>query len=126
VTIDQAGNVFTAEDSIDCKGLSATISEFSPPSFTQSVVFDGLFGSILSTDAQGNLYGATSTGGQFDQGFVYKLTCCWTFTDLHDFGAPGDGAYPMAAPLVDAQGNVYGTTSSGGALAQGVVWKISP
>ena len=60
-------------------------------------------------------------------GNVYKLTCCWNYTDLHDFaGGPDDGATPGAAPVVDPQGNIYGTTSAGGAYGYGVVWEISP
>src|SRR3984957_3962520 len=38
-----------------------------------------------------------------------------TFSTLYSFaGPPNDGVQPMASPIVDAEGNVYGTTSSGG------------
>jgi hypothetical protein len=85
----------------------------------------------VSTDASGNLYGTTSDGGQYFQGNVFKLTCCWNYTDLYDFSGGDDGSRPTAAPVVDAQGNIYGTTSQGGASGQGangkgVVWEISP
>ena len=60
-------------------------------------------------------------------GTVFKLTCCWNYTSLHDFaGGLDDGAQPSAGPVVDAEGNIYGTTSYGGAYRQGVVWEISP
>ncbi len=79
----------------------------------------------VSTDALGNVYGTTN--GYYFSENVFELTCCWNYTDLHDFtGPPNDGANPEAAPVVDAQGNIYGTTSSGGTYGYGVVWEISP
>ena len=60
-------------------------------------------------------------------GNVFELTCCWNYTDLHDFvGGPNDGQQPEASPVVDAQGNIYGTTQYGGLYGYGVVWEISP
>jgi uncharacterized repeat protein (TIGR03803 family) len=32
----------------------------------------------------------------------------------------------MASPVVDSQGNIYGTTLNGGTYGFGVVWEISP
>lgn len=55
----------------------------------------------------------------------------WTFSDLHDFGGPGDGDIPVSVPLFDAAGNLYGTTESGG-IGQcqgggcGTVFELSP
>ena len=81
--------------------------------------------SWISTDASGNVYGTVDNLGNY--GNVYKLTCCWNYTDLHDFaGPPNDGATPEAPPVVDAQGNIYGTTQYGGTYGQGVVWEITP
>jgi uncharacterized repeat protein (TIGR03803 family) len=50
-----------------------------------------------------------------------------TFATLHIFeGSPTDGSYPEA-PLVQAtNGNLYGTTFTGGASASGTVFKITP
>jgi len=51
----------------------------------------------------------------------------WTCTDLHDFpGQQGDGEVPIGGVTVDASGNLYGTTSAGGANGAGVVWEITP
>lgn len=49
----------------------------------------------------------------------------WTETVLHDF-VVSDGQYPAGSVLVDANGNLYGTTSYGGAYGNGVVWEITP
>ncbi len=81
----------------------------------------------VSTDALGNVYGTTNNVSMFIPSNVFELTCCWNYTDLHDFaGGPSDGANPEASPVVDAQGNIYGTTQNGGAYGYGVVWEISP
>ena len=46
------------------------------------------------------------------------------FTVLHSFTGP-DGGNPSAVGLtLDASGNLYGTTSGGGASGSGVVFKL--
>jgi uncharacterized repeat protein (TIGR03803 family) len=66
-------------------------------------------------DAQGNLYGTTESGGAYNNGTVFKLTPSGTETVLHSFaGSPNDGFFPEAPLIMDAQGNLYGTTFAGG------------
>jgi uncharacterized repeat protein (TIGR03803 family) len=82
----------------------------------------------LSMDAAGNLYGTTRQGGQFGAGSVFKLTPemgSWTYTSLHDFTGGSDGNGPGSRVVLDAQGNVFGTTTSGGTSNYGVAFKIS-
>jgi uncharacterized repeat protein (TIGR03803 family) len=71
-------------------------------------------------DAQGNLYGTTSGGGALGWGTVFKLDTTGSETVLYSFaGAPdGDGSY--AGLVMDAKGNLYGTTPSGGNSGCGV------
>ncbi|HLY15840.1 MAG TPA: choice-of-anchor tandem repeat GloVer-containing protein [Bryobacteraceae bacterium] len=45
---------------------------------------------------------------------------------LDNFGCPPKGAFPQAGVIRDAAGNLYGTTVSGGAANQGVVYKLDP
>jgi uncharacterized repeat protein (TIGR03803 family) len=88
----------------------------------------------LGIDAEGNLYGTTSAGGGTnDCGTVFKLSPSGTLTPLHAFtGCGEDGVLPTTAPFVDAAGNIYGTTGSGGRISSecpfgcGVVFKITP
>lgn len=47
-----------------------------------------------------------------------------TFTVLHTFTHYGDGGEPMAGLTMDRDGNLYGTTSAGGA-GYGTVFKLS-
>src|SRR6266853_6043698 len=50
-----------------------------------------------------------------------------TETVLHTFDQNGkDGSYPIAGLLRDASGNLYGTTSEGGAHGYGMVFEFSP
>lgn len=74
----------------------------------------------LVFDHAGNLYGMTTAGGTSaeDFGTVFELSPeprgKWTEKVLHSFGSAGDGALPAAGPTIDASGNLYGTTASGG------------
>ena len=83
-------------------------------------------GGGLIQDAAGNLYGTTSTGGANagplgqGGGTVFKVDSTGHETVLYSFcSAPNctDGSYPMAGLIQDAAGNLYGTTTSGGATA---------
>jgi len=87
------------------------------------------WGSVVR-DAQGNLYGTTYSGGvqlysNGGYGTVFKVDSSGAETVLHRFTNGADGAYPWKGSLLlDASGNLYGTTSSGGANDSGVVFKI--
>ncbi len=78
-------------------------------------------------DQFGNLYGTTSKGGEFNGGTVFIIPEDGTGEFVvHSFGAPGDGQWPYGVLAIDADGNLYGTTISGGAAQQGTVFKIEP
>jgi uncharacterized repeat protein (TIGR03803 family) len=83
----------------------------------------------LTLDAAGNLYGTTSDGYFFDNGTVFQMAPgpngTWTETVLHSFNYTY-GAYPQAGLIFDGAGNLYGTTSNGGAYAYGTVYKMAP
>ena len=73
----------------------------------------------------GNFYGTTSRGGTNDTGTVYKMTPGGTVSILHSFtNTTGDGTSPLA--LVQGKdGNLYGSSYSGGTGSHGVIFKIS-
>jgi uncharacterized repeat protein (TIGR03803 family) len=95
---------------------------------------DGTFPAAgLIVDAAGNLYGTAPT----NLGDVFQLVPGsngkWTENVLHIFSTNGDGATPLAALIFDAAGNLYGTTSQGGAYSCGnyyggcgTVFKLTP
>ncbi len=88
----------------------------------------------LIMDSSGNLYGTASSGGAYGFGALFKLTPSaggWTYTAVHDFCAGGyppcsDGYTPSGNLAFDSAGNLYGTTSNGGAHGGGVVYEITP
>lgn len=68
----------------------------------------------LAIDTNGILYGTASIGGSFGSGVVFKSSEAGQETAIYSFGGGTDGANPEAAPLVDAKGDIYGTTYNGG------------
>lgn len=81
----------------------------------------------LIADAVGNLYGTTSTGGPSGFGSVYKLNpSTGTLTTLASFNSSSGFAPSYGNLLADGVGNLYGTTSIGGALSAGTVFKLNP
>jgi len=85
----------------------------------------------LALDAAGNLYGTTTAGGASGNGAVFKLTAPkkgakWKETLLYSFGTGADGAIPVAGVTFDKAGNLYGTTSAGGAYGYGTIFQLIP
>jgi uncharacterized repeat protein (TIGR03803 family) len=85
----------------------------------------------LILDAAGNLYGTTAEGGAHGYGTVFQLAPGtngkWTEKVLHSFNANGkDGWYPTAGLIFDAAGNLYGTTTEGGAYGRGTAFQLAP
>lgn len=71
-------------------------------------------------DSAGNLYGTTYMGGAYDLGVVFKFDTAGNEVIFHTFkGGPSDGGNPYSSLLVDKQGNLYGTVSTGGATGNG-------
>jgi len=74
---------------------------------------------LLIRDPNGNLYGATSGGGDANCpnaggggcGTVYEVAKDGHYTILYSFaGGSGDGAVPVSGVTRDAAGNLFGTT----------------
>jgi uncharacterized repeat protein (TIGR03803 family) len=89
-------------------------------------------GAGLVRDTKGNLYGTTEEGGtgtcSGGCGTVFEVTSSGTETILHSFCETArDGGSPLAGLIRDAEGNLYGTTSSGGTyLSYGTVFEVTP
>jgi uncharacterized repeat protein (TIGR03803 family) len=85
----------------------------------------------VTLDAKGNLYGTTSAGGSHGSGTVFELSPGssdgWTESVLHSFTGGADGKDPLGGVILDAAGNLYGTTFEGGGPGNyGVVFKLLP
>jgi uncharacterized repeat protein (TIGR03803 family) len=84
----------------------------------------------LIQDAAGNLYGVNNQGG-VSRGIIFELspptppTTAWAFKILYSLSWT-DGLGPSGNLLLDSNGNLYGTTSGGGAGASGTVFTLHP
>jgi uncharacterized repeat protein (TIGR03803 family) len=79
-------------------------------------------------DAAGNLYGTTLSGGANNWGAVFSLTPSGTYTVLYSFcslGACADGSQPQGNLVALSPGNLYETTTLGGANNSGTVYKLT-
>lgn len=121
------GTVFKLTRGTDGRWKESILYNFPKP-------YDGSSpGASLVFDAVGNLYGTAATGGNDacpnGCGVVFKLTPGaggrWTYSVVHRFNFH-DGANPAAALILDDKGNLYGTTTIGGAGGYGVVFEITP
>src|ERR1017187_9221619 len=77
----------------------------------------------------GDFYGTTLQGGAKESGTVFKITPSGTLTTLYSFCSQTnckDGVNPYAGLVQAANGDLYGTTSGGGNLGWGTVFKITP
>jgi uncharacterized repeat protein (TIGR03803 family) len=86
----------------------------------------------VAFDKEGNLYGTTSAGGSPKypgSGVVYKLTpgqSGWTEQILYAFLNGAKGGTLLGEVNFNSAGNIYSTAESGGADAQGVVFRLTP
>jgi uncharacterized repeat protein (TIGR03803 family) len=136
---DQSGNLYGT--TISGGATEGTVYELSPNgdgtwiekvlhAFGKGIDGKEPFASLVA-DSGGNLYGTTLFGGTYGGGTVFKLTPAadgpWTETVLHSFGNGTDGKGPyLGALILDAAGNLYGTTGGGGKFGGGTVFEITP
>jgi len=86
-------------------------------------------GLLLGTS--GKLYGTTYYDGANNLGSVYELSRTamggWKERVLYSFQGGSDGQNSLSNLVIDAAGNLYGTTSEGGASCScGTIFKLTP
>jgi uncharacterized repeat protein (TIGR03803 family) len=137
VVRDTAGNWYGTTSQGGTHGVG-TVYELthSTKGWTETVIHSFAGGSDGSTpmaglifDQAGNLFGTTNQGGNSNLGVVFELKRTnqrWKETVLHSFAGNGqDGASPYSGGLaLDQAGNLYGTTSRGGANGLGTVFEL--
>jgi uncharacterized repeat protein (TIGR03803 family) len=145
LVFDAAGNLY-GTTYYGGANNSGTIFELSPEKngqWTETVLhtFDFRQGGAnpyagLVFDAAGNLYGTTYGGGTRSNicvngcGEVFELGRGthgqWSYTTPYSFTDTGNaGSYPYGGVVLDAAGNLYGTTSQGGVGGGGTVFKLT-
>jgi len=150
LVFDAQGNLYGTTVFGGANG-NGSVYELSPGAggiWTEKVIYSfgptGLDGASpkrgsLIFDTKGNLYGTTFLGGPNTvnngagvqtAGTVFELSPgtggVWTEKIIHNFGAPGDGANSVAGLVMDAAGNLYGTTVYGGSDNSGTAFEMSP
>jgi uncharacterized repeat protein (TIGR03803 family) len=130
VTLDAQGNLY-GTTRYGGAGSDGTVWEIAKGSNTITTIasFSGSNGRLpyggVTLDAQGNLYGTMRVGGANNDGTVWEIAKgSSTITLLASFNG-GNGKAPYAGVTSDAQGNLYGTTTAGGANSAGTIWEIA-
>jgi uncharacterized repeat protein (TIGR03803 family) len=123
---DAAGNLYGTTQGNGVIGGASVIFKVDPKG-RQTVLYvaDGpdasSLDSPLTLDAHGNIYGMSPYGGNSNCGdgggcgTLFKITPAGKFTVLHAF-TEKDGRQPEGGLVLDAKGNLYGTTNFGGDL----------
>ena len=85
---------------------------------------DGAAPNGVFRDGKGDLYGTTSNGGAAGAGVVFEVDTSGHEAVLYTFTGGNDGGGSDAGVTLGQDGNLYGTTDSGGSANQGVVFKV--
>lgn len=110
---------------------NGTIFRISPGgALSTMAAFNGTNGAFplagLVQTEDGSLYGTTAFGGAFGLGNIYRIFPDGLLTNLFSFTGIADGSHPLAGLIQSSDGNLYGTTSDGGAFGAGTVFRLSP
>jgi uncharacterized repeat protein (TIGR03803 family) len=128
---DEAGNVYGTTLGGGTRGFGTVFTVDS--SGSQTVLYSFTGGAAgggpngLVQDSAGNFYGTTQFGGetQFCCGTVFQVDATGHEKVLYSFNGT-DGSTPEAGVIRDQAGNLYSTTTMGGANFQGEVFKLDP
>jgi uncharacterized repeat protein (TIGR03803 family) len=87
---------------------------------------DGTLPEAALLDVNGTLYGTTSRGGERTTGIIFSITPAGQYHVVYNFGGTNasDGQSPQSS-LIDVNGTLYGTTSSGGEYGSGTVFGVT-
>ena len=131
VVMDGQGNLFGTSS---CGAAAGGIFELTPSAggWTYNVLrsYSGDVAGPFDTptlDAAGSVYGTSNGTGLYNLGEVFKLTPSnggWIYSSVSFDGSNGER--PVGSVILDAAGNIYGTTSGGGVNGHGTVWMIAP
>lgn len=79
----------------------------------------------LTLASDGNFYGITYTGGSTGAGTVFKLTPAGVYSVIHPMNKNTEGGNSFASLTEGIDGNLYGTTYSGGQGGFGTIFKVT-
>ena len=125
-------------DYLTYPNLGGTVFKITP-SGTLTTLYSFCFQGIPCTDGEnpqaalvqgtdGNLYGTTYSGGDYEGGTVFRITAGDTLTTLYNFCSPSEclnGGGPTAGLVQANNGDFYGTTVFGGTNNDGTIFSLS-
>jgi uncharacterized repeat protein (TIGR03803 family) len=138
VILDRQGNVYgtTAGGGTQSAGTVFQLTySANDEEWTETILYNFTGGADggapeadLTMDRAGNLYGTTTSGGDFSCGeagcgTVFKLSPptqqgdAWTETTLHQFAGGNDGAFSAGSVIFGLRDHLYGATGFGGSSA---------
>jgi uncharacterized repeat protein (TIGR03803 family) len=129
VVMDGAGNLYGTSTSGGANGVGTVFEVVQGSGVTTTLAtFNTTNGANpyagLIRDSSGNLYGTTASGGANNAGTVFEIVHgSGVVTTLATFNTT-NGANPYAGLMMDSSGNLYGTTTFGGANNAGTVFEI--
>lgn len=80
---------------------------------------------LFAQGRDGNLYTTAPAGGANLFGAVFQLTPSGAMKTLWSFANKDDGAFPNSGLTLGTDGSLYGTTSVGGSIGYGTIFKIT-
>ncbi len=121
LVLDSSGNIYgiTYESSLLGNATLFKIAE-GTHQFSVVVNFEFVFDGIqapypcLAVDGAGNIYGLASQTGDTNNLMVYEVPAGSNTPDVLQTIPASEASWPNAGLVVDAQGNLYGTTQNGG------------
>ena len=131
---DAQGNLIgtSSKGGLSNNGSVFELTSTNPQTLITVLSFSGSNGSIpyngLIQDAQGNLFGTTEMGGPNGNngGTVFELSGSdhKILTTLYNFNT-GNTTWPLSNLVIDAAGNLFGATLTGGTFNKGTIFELS-
>ena len=76
-------------------------------------------------DSAGDVFG-TAGGGSGGYGTAFEIPAGGVFTVIYSAATADKAVTALSNPVLDAAGNIYGTTFAGGSHNDGSVYELSP
>jgi hypothetical protein len=137
VVMDSAGNLFgttSAGGGIGSFGVAFELANNGNGTYTEKTLYSftgaGLYpNGGVTLDSHDNLFGSTyENTSTTNGGLVYELVNSgngnYSEVTLYQFSGGNDGGNAYGAVTLDSQGNIFGTTQTGGPSNAGVVYEL--